>query len=347
MLNYEVPGAKAFPKDTILIPSSSVSAFAQMCWNEKSISTRVTVNDPSFNAGSPADLLGKMGVEILIDPARKQKPYPTEEIMIFVIPLAGKPYRITYTPLFFPDSGNFELNPTLTASKFDNSVEKLDKQGFVVTFSIPRHLFGKTMPREMGLNILVKTANDSGRIVTSSLINARNLDNYGPQLWSSIVVNPKPVLKARWIIWVAFFLAGLFIPFFINLILTRMIKDRPRVLFIKHTKEENQTFEKAKEAIDRLITGKNMTLQDIATEIQVTPQHLEKIIRKVAGISYKSYIGYLRTEIVCERLRSSHSREEDIAASCGFNNAKEMARTFRKYHHLTPASYRKMQQVTK
>ena len=199
----------------------------------------------------------------------------------------------------------------------------------------------------MGFNVIVKTANDSGKIVNSSWINARGLDNYSPLLWSNVTVNQKPVLKAQWIIWVASFLAGLIIPFLINLVLMRMIKDRPRVLYVKHTKEEKIAFEKAKEVIDRLVTGKNMTITDVANEIQITPQRLEKIIKKVTSISYKHYIGYLRTEIVCERLRSSHSGEDAIAESCGFSNAKEMARIFKKYHHMTPANYRKAQQVTK
>ena len=345
-LNYEVPGSRTFPKDTFSIPSTSISAFAQMYWNEKSITTRITVRDPSFHANASSDLLGKMGIEILIDPAHKQKPYPTEEMMIFVVPLAGKPYRITYTP-FFSDSGNFQLNPTSSRSNFDYSVEKNDNRGFVVSFSIPRYLFGKTMPQDMGLNIIVKTANDSGKIVNSSWINARGLDNYSPLLWSNIVVNPKPVLKAQWIIWTASFLAGLLIPFLINLILMIMIKDRPRVLYVKHTREEKAVFEKAKEAIDRLITGKGMTVADIADELRITPRQLEKTIKKVTSISYKDYIGYLRTEIVCERLRSSHSGEDAIAESCGFTNTKEMARIFRKYQHMTPAHYRKTQQVTK
>lgn len=345
-LNYEVPGSRTFPKDTLPIPSTSISSFAQMYWNEKTITTRVSVSDASFNENAPADLLGNMGVEILIDPAHKQKPYPTEDVMIFVVPLAGKPYRITYTP-FFSDSGNFQLNPTSSRCNFDYSLEKTDKQGFVVTFSIPRYLFGKTMPLEMGLNIIVKTANDSGKIINSSVINARSLDNYSPLLWSNITVNQKPVLKAQWIIWVASFLAGLIIPLLINFFLVLLIKDRPRVLYVNHTKEEKATFEKAKEVIDRLITGKNMTIADVANEINITPQRLDKIIKKVTSISYKNYIGYLRTEIVCERLRSSHSGEDAIAESCGFSNAREMARIFKKYHHTTPANYRKIQQVTK
>jgi AraC-like DNA-binding protein len=345
-LNYEVPGTKAFPKDTFFIPSTTVSAFAQMCWNEKSITTRVLVHDPSFHANARYDLQGKMGIEILLDPAHKQKPYPTEEVMIFAVPLAGKPYRITYTP-FFSDSGNFQLDRALTRNNFDYTVEKKDNDGFVVSFSIPRYLFGKTIPQEMGFNIVVKTANDSGKIVTSSLINARGDDNYSPLLWSNLVVNPKPVFKAQWIIWGASFGAGLLIPFLINFFLMAMTKDRPRVLYVKHTKEEKATFEKAKEAIDRLIIGKTMTIADVAGTIGITPQQLEKIIRKVTSVSYKDYVSYLRTEIVCERLRSSHSGEDAIAESCGFSNVKEMARIFRKYHHMTPANYRKAQQVTK
>lgn len=347
-LNYEIPGTKSFPKDTLTIPSTSITAFAQMYWNDKTISTRVTVRDPSFRANAPAALLEKMGIEILIDPVHKQKPYPAEDVMIFVVPLEEKvkPFRKIYTP-FFSDSGDFQLNVAKTRSNFDYSIEKKDLEGFIVTFAIPRYLFGKTMPQEMGLNIIAKTADDSGKIVTSSWINARGDDNYSPILWSNIVVNPKPVLKAQWIIWVASFLVGLIIPLLINSILMALIKDRPFVLYVKHTKEEKAAFEKAKEAIDRLITGKNMTIADVANKIQITPKQLEKIIKKVTSISYKHYIGYLRTEIVCERLRSSHSGEDAIAESCGFANAKEMSRIFKKYHRMSPANYRKVQQVTK
>jgi len=345
-LNYEVPGTKSFPKDTIIIPSTSITAFAQQYWNEDSLTTRVEVLDPSFRANAPASVLGKTSIEIMIDPAHKQKPYPTEDVLIFVVPLAGKPYRVTYTP-FFSDSGNFQLDSTPKRSNFDYSVEKKDKKGFVVVFSIPRYLFGKTIPENLGLNIIANTVNDSGKVVSSSWINAKDLDNYSPLLWGSVAVNPKPVLKAQWIIWVAFFLAGLAIPIIINFFLLVMIKDRPKVLYIKHTKEEKELFEKAKDAIDRFITGKGMTIQDVANEIQITPARLEKIVKKVTGISYRNYIGYLRTEIVCERLRSSHSGEDAIAESCGFANPRDMSRVFRKYHHMTPANYRKLQQVTK
>jgi transcriptional regulator GlxA family with amidase domain len=66
----------------------------------------------------------------------------------------------------------------------------------------------------------------------------------------------------------------------------------------------------------------------------------------VTGMSFKNYVMYLRTEIVCERLRSSHSSEVSIAETCGFKNVNEMERFFQKFHHTTPYNFRKTQQIT-
>lgn len=346
-LSYEYPGIKDFPSDTIRFPSSKpgLSAFAQMYWNEKAITVRVNVGDMSFDSSLSQKVLEQAGIEILIDPEKKRRIYPTDDIMRFVVPLSGKPYRVTYQPLFH-DGETYQLKQTNVRSNFDYSIEKKNNVGFSVTFSIPSYLFGKSLPQEMGYNLIVKTADKKEKVITLSLVNAGMYNDYSPFLWPALTILAKPVLKAQWLILLVSFFAGFLIPLGVYFIVHTLTKDRPRVLVIKRTDAEKREFEKAKEAIDRAITQKDISAVSVAAEINVSPKQLGITIKKLTGLSFKNYTMYLRTEIVCERLRSSHSSEASIAQSCGFHDVKEMGRYFQRFHHTSPQKYRRAQQIT-
>jgi AraC-like DNA-binding protein len=341
---YDYQGLREFPPDTIhIVPvKHGTSGFAQMYWNEKAIAVRVTVIDRSFKASAAPKSLEQAGVEILIDPAKKRSPYPTDDIMRFVIPLAGKPHRITYQPLF-KDERTYLLKQSVVRGAFDCSIEKKNREGFTVQFSIPSYLFGKSLPREMGYNIIVRTANRKA----SSLVNAANgYNHYSPLLWPSLTVQPKPLAKARWLILLVSFVAGFSLPLLVYFVFRVLTKDRPRILLIRRPEAEKRRFEKIKEVLDQHVTSSDLAAADIASRFSMTSRQLGTSIKKATGLSFLSYAMYLRTEIVCERLRSSHSSEASIAESCGFRNVKEMARWFRRFHHMTPLNFRKLQQVT-
>jgi AraC-like DNA-binding protein len=346
-LPYEYPWIKDFPCDTIRFPLSKpgFSAFTQMYWNEKAITVRVNVRDMSFDSSVSQKNLEQAGIEILIDPAKKRRIYPTDDIMRFVVPLSGKPYRVTYQPLF-RDGETYQLKQANVRSNFDYGIEEKNNEGFSVTFSIPSYLFGKSLPQEMGYNIIVKTTDKKGKVTVLSLANAGTYNNYSPFLWPSIIILPKPVFKAQWVILLVSFFAGLLIPLCLYFITVLLTKDRPRVIVIKRSEAEKREFEKVKEAIDRYVTQKDLSAAAVAAELNLAPKQLGKTIKKITGLSFKDYTMYLRTEIVCERLRSSHSSEASIAQSCGFRDIKEMDRYFKRFNHTTPQKYRRVQQIT-
>jgi AraC-like DNA-binding protein len=341
---YEYAGTKEFHADTIRFNplNAGVNAFARMYWNEKDITAMVSVRDTTLDTSASQKVLEQTGIEILIDPAKKQRPYPTDDIMRFFVPLAGKPYRITYQPIF-NDGRIYQLKQATVPGNFDYSVRTSDHGGFIVVFSIPRYLFGKSLPREMGYNIIVRVS--SGK--TSSLVNAGNgFNHYSPLLWPSLTLLPKPLFKARWLILLVSFFAGFLISLLAYGIYFALTKNKPRVILIRGKEAEKHAFEKMKEALDKHILRKEMSPAEIASELNMSPKQLEATIKKTTGLSFRNYAMYLRTEIVCERLRSSYSSETTVAESCGFLNTKEMERYFKRFQHMTPQNFRKMSQIT-
>jgi AraC-like DNA-binding protein len=344
---YEYTNAAPTILDSTVFPLwAGGLATARMCWNEKDLTFFIKIKDTSFQATAPKAILEQCGVEICLDPILKRRPYPTEDIIIFVIPLTNKsPYRITYKPQWI-DSGGFRLNPFSLRSNFECAISKSDRKGYTVSFSIPRYLFGGTLPEKMGYNIIVKKADTSGKLTTASLIEARGYNNYSPFLWHTLSFGKKPISKTRWIVWLVSFLSGLLLPVMVYGVVIIIVKDHPIVLQRSSPDEKNKVFQNIKETIYFQITRKDITSNDISNDLGIPSKNLEQMVKKVTGLTFNNYVMYLRTEIVCERLRSSHSSEISIAETCGFKNVNEMERYFQKFHHTTPFSFRKTQQIT-
>lgn len=347
-VSYEYAGVKEFQADTIRINLSKagVTAFARIYWNEKGITFTVNIRDTLFDSSASQKNPEQACIEILVDPSKKRMPYPTEDIMRFVVPLAGTPYRITYQPIFNNEI-TYQLKLATVRGSFDYSVRTKNHEGFSAVFSIPRYLFGKSLPQEeIGYNIVVKTLHDN----TSSLVNARNgYNHYSPLLWPSLMLLPKPLIKARWLILLVSFFAGILIPLLSYVFFSALAKKKPRVILIRGRETEKRSFENVKEVLDRYVLKKGISSAEIAPELKelnLSPRQIESIVKKVTSLSFKNYVMYLRTEIVCERLRSSFSNEVSIAESCGFSNVKELERYFKRFHHMTPQNFRKMQQIT-
>jgi AraC-like DNA-binding protein len=343
-VSYDYYGTKVFAADTVrIIPSKTgATAFARMFWSEKGITFNVSVHDTLFDSSASQKILEQRGIEILIDPSKKRSPYPDDNIMRLVVPLAGKPFLIVYQPVF-NNYQTYQLKQSITPVNVYCSIHYLHRSGFTVDVSIPRYLFRTSLPRDANYNIIAKTSRNS----ISSLVNVGNgFNHFSPLLWPSMTLLPKPLFKARWLILLVSFLAGLLLPLLGYACFTMLTKDRPRVILVRRPDAEKRAFEKIKETLDRYVTRKDLSADVVAPEVNMVARQLETAVKKATGLSFRKYAMYLRTEIVCERLRSSFSSEASIAESCGFRNVREMARWFRRFHHMTPQIFRKEQQVT-
>jgi len=316
---------------------------ASTYWNEKDITFLVEVKDPSFFGGISKEVLAETGVEILIDTTSNRKPFPSEDVLMYTVPLYGKPFQIIYKPEFSQD--RFKLNSSSAAVKFPSSITKEDFKGFSVYFAIPRSQLGSSLPKKVAFNILIKTADSKNNIIRTSLVNGSLNEIYSPFLWKTLEFSPKPLMKNRILIWVLSFFTGIILALFFKWISGLFTKKQHKTPKKESSEDEKNQFETIKSEIENKITVKGLTVQEIAQELRSSEKKINLLIKKFTGLSFVNYLMYARTEIAKERLRSSHSSEVSIAELCGFRDANEMEKYFRKFHKITPTKFRMEQQV--
>lgn len=76
-----------------------------------------------------------------------------------------------------------------------------------------------------------------------------------------------------------------------------------------------------------------------------TPAYLCRKFKKVTGLPPMSYLRLYRLELAQEKLKSTTSTINDVAAKCGFMDANYFARCFKQHYGLSPVAYRKEQSV--
>ena len=86
-------------------------------------------------------------------------------------------------------------------------------------------------------------------------------------------------------------------------------------------------------------------LQDIATMAGVHPMHLTRQFRRQFGCSLGDYVRHLRIDAAKTRLAVQDSPIVDLAIELGFSDQSHFTRMFRHYTGLTPAAWRREQQV--
>ncbi|NLE02014.1 MAG: helix-turn-helix transcriptional regulator [Fibrobacter sp.] len=343
---YQFSGLKVIKDDTISFPSprAAMSITGSSYWNEKEIVFLFEVKDPLFYVNISRELLANLGVEILIDPNLTRTPFPNKDILIYSVPLYGNPYRIIYRPSF-DDSGSFDLPSKVLPCDFPVSVTKEDFKGFKIAVPIPAKEFGGTVPKQINCNFIVKTLNEGGQISQTSWIRGNLFEAYSPFLWIPLKFEPKPVYKNRLLMWGLFFITGLLLTI-LTYFLIQNLKKPHKLNKFERSEAEQEQFDRIKEALERRVTQKSLPIEKLSQEMKISPKSLNKLIKKFTGMSLHNYIMYCRIEIAIERLRSSHCSEASIADACGFANANELEKYFRKFHKTTPYKYRVEQQVS-
>ncbi|MCM6764678.1 AraC family transcriptional regulator [Weissella paramesenteroides] len=110
----------------------------------------------------------------------------------------------------------------------------------------------------------------------------------------------------------------------------------------------NQLSEKTSnvERIDRLKEWirvnlyKSPTVLDMAEEIQLNPQYLSKLFKKVTGIPPKQYLLQLKIQTAQSLLIRTNLSIKEIATNSYFENEKLFMRQFKQVCGMTPSKYR-------
>lgn len=86
--------------------------------------------------------------------------------------------------------------------------------------------------------------------------------------------------------------------------------------------------------------GNSLTVEQLASQMAMSPRNFSRVFRIETGITPAHYIRRARVEAARTLLEQTRRTMEDIAACCGFNSAEVMRRSFLEVVGVPPASYR-------
>lgn len=86
--------------------------------------------------------------------------------------------------------------------------------------------------------------------------------------------------------------------------------------------------------------GEDVTLDDVARHIGVSPRHFARAFRQSVGLPPHQWLLRRRIERARELLKSSDSPIAQVAVICGFADQSHFTSTFRRSTGVTPARYR-------
>lgn len=346
---YEVSysgGRYNINRKSISLTSSTVpfTAQANISWNEKALLFHIKVDNSHFHSALPEEKLNKLGARIILDPRNKRTAYLSKDILIFMIPVADIPYRISTAPVYHSD-GSFEIEETFDSCKSHSTVSPDDFKGYTVTFSVPKKVLGSMMPESLGCNIITTVLDENSAIRELSWVKGNQYTTSSPFAFGRLTLLKKPILANAFIQWVLYFFLGLLLGIIAIPLSKAAQKLNPLVKFENYEQEE-QLIKNINTIIDAEVTNKKFSIEDIASKLSITPRKLDILIRRHFDRPFRKHLLFCRIEIVKERLRSSNASEISIANSCGFSSIDEMERTFRSFNGITPYRFREENRIS-
>lgn len=121
----------------------------------------------------------------------------------------------------------------------------------------------------------------------------------------------------------------------------RVVED----LFDIYSKSQNHEYNELTISAMEIIQQdyhKEITLEGLAQQINVTPQYLSKIFKEDTGSTFKEYLNELRIEEAKKMLKEGKKSIKEIGFSIGYNDTSYFIRTFKKYEGITPKDYQRM-----
>lgn len=88
-----------------------------------------------------------------------------------------------------------------------------------------------------------------------------------------------------------------------------------------------------------------VTLEDLAAQLFVSPWHLSRLFKEETSYNFKEYLLRLRLGESQSRLAFTDDSVTEIAYACGFNDPAYFTRAFKKLIGMSPAGYRKFRKA--
>lgn len=83
----------------------------------------------------------------------------------------------------------------------------------------------------------------------------------------------------------------------------------------------------------------NITLNDVATHVNFSPNYLGRLFKEHMGMHFNQYLQQLRLEFASNLLKNSNSSIDLISQYAGFHSPSYFIQVFKSRYHMTPRSY--------
>jgi two-component system response regulator YesN len=84
----------------------------------------------------------------------------------------------------------------------------------------------------------------------------------------------------------------------------------------------------------------NVTLQDFADSLCLSPRQASRLIKQNHGVSFLENLFKVRVQYAKIMIETTDKSLDEIQSSCGFKNYKSFLTNFRKYTGKSPAAYK-------
>ena len=112
------------------------------------------------------------------------------------------------------------------------------------------------------------------------------------------------------------------------------------LLVRKHrTKNYSSAVQKALAIIDADLSAE-LSLQTLATALNISPSYLSSVFKKEIGKTLTDYINNERMELATHLLETTRLQVQTVAAHCGILDVQYFSKVFKKYIGKTPKEYR-------
>ena len=83
-----------------------------------------------------------------------------------------------------------------------------------------------------------------------------------------------------------------------------------------------------------------LELDDVAHQVATSRRQLQRAFTEVGGASFRAHVARIRMARARELLASGELDVRQVAASVGYRQAAQFAKTFRRHHGAPPSSFR-------
>lgn len=92
---------------------------------------------------------------------------------------------------------------------------------------------------------------------------------------------------------------------------------------------------------DQRFTDSTFNLNELALELNYTPNYLSSVFKKYTGQSFQSYLTYKRLQKALSLFHAGYSQIKQISFLCGYSDPLYFSKVFKKHTSYSPTEYAK------